>query len=95
MIRDNGPLSSLGHGVTSRDIPLNDGETEGPSPNSGAISKAINGHPFLRFVASNITAEVAATTASALVRKGGLRLAKTIDDAARLARQERYFQLLN
>jgi hypothetical protein len=93
MIRDNGPLSSLGHGVTSRDVPLNEGETEGPSPNSGAISKAINGHPFLRFVASNITAVVAATTASALVRKGGLRLAKTVDDSARLARQGRHLKL--
>jgi hypothetical protein len=90
MIRDNGPLSSLGHGVTSRDVPLNEGETEGPSPNSGAISKAINGHPFLRFVASNITAVVAATTASALVRK---RLAKTVDDSARLARQSRHLKL--
>ena len=92
MIRDNGPLSSLGHGVTSRDVPLNEGETEGPSPNSGAISKAINGHPFLRFVASNITAVVAATTASALVRKGGLRLARTLDDSARLARESRHLK---
>ena len=70
------------------------GETEGPSPNSGVVSKALNGHPFLRFVAANVTAVVAATAASSLVRKGGLRLAKTIDDAAKIARQERNTKFL-
>lgn len=56
MIRDRGPISSLGHGVTSRDVPLNEGESEGPSPNSGGIARALNNHPVMRFFASTITA---------------------------------------
>jgi len=60
MIRDRGPISSLGHGVTSRDVPVNEGESEGPSPNSGGIARALNGHPMLRFFASTATAVVTA-----------------------------------
>ncbi len=86
MIRDRGPLTNLGHGVTSRDVPVNEGESEGPSPNSGAIGRALNGHPVMRFVASNVAAVVGAGVAGALFRKGGLKLAKTIDDSARAAR---------
>jgi len=86
LIRDKGPLSSLGHGVTSRDIPLNEGETQGPSANSGAIAKRLNGHPFAKFIASNVTTVVATGVSAMLVKKGGLKLAKTIDDAARITR---------
>lgn len=86
MIRDKGPLSSLGHGVTSRDVPINEGESEGPSPNSGALGRALNGHPMMRFVAANTAAVLGAGIASSLFKKGGLKLAKTIDDSARVAR---------
>lgn len=86
MIRDRGPLTNLGHGVTSRDVPLNEGESEGPSPNSGAIARALNGHPVMRFVSSNVASVLGAGIASALFRKGGLKLAKTMDDSARAAR---------
>ena len=86
LIRDKGPLSSLGHGVTSRDIPLDEGETEGPSANSGAIAKRLNGHPFAKFIATNVTTVVATGVSAMLVKKGGLKLAKTIDDAARITR---------
>lgn len=86
MIRDRGPLTNLGHGVTSRDVPANEGESEGPSPNSGVVSRALNGHPVMRFVASNIATVIGAGVAGALFRKGGLKLAKTIDDSARAAR---------
>ena len=86
MIRDKGPLSSLGHGVTSRDVPLNEGETEAPSANSGAIAKRLNGHPFAKFIATNVTTVVATGVSAMLVKKGGLKLAKTIDDAARITR---------
>lgn len=64
MIRDRGPISSLGHGVTSRDVPLNEGESEGPSPNSGGIARALNDHPMMRFFAS---------TAASVVTAGVLR----------------------
>lgn len=64
MIRDRGPISSLGHGVTSRDVPVNEGESEGPSPNSGAIARALDGHPVMRFFAS---------TAASVVTAGVLR----------------------
>jgi len=64
MIRDRGPISSLGHGVTSRDVPLNEGESEGPSPNSGGVAKALNDHPMMRFFAS---------TAASVVTAGVLR----------------------
>lgn len=60
MIRDRGPISSLGHGVTSRDVPLNEGESEGPSPNSGNIARALNDHPVMRFFASTATAVITA-----------------------------------
>ena len=86
LIRDKGPLSSLGHGVTSRDIPLDEGETEGPSANSGAIAKRLNGHPFAKFIATNVTTVIATGVSAMLVKKGGLKLAKTIDDAARITR---------
>lgn len=73
MIRDKGPLSSLGHGVTSRDVPLSDGEQQGPSPGDSPVAKALNGHPFLRFVSHNIASIVAAGTATALFRKRWLK----------------------
>ena len=59
MIRNRGPISTLGYNLTSRDLPTDEGESEGPSPNSGAIAKALNGHPVMRFFASAATALVA------------------------------------
>jgi hypothetical protein len=66
MIRDRGPISSLGHGLTSRDVPVSEGESEGPSPNSGAIARALNDHPMMRFFAST----AASITVAAVLRKG-------------------------
>ncbi len=78
MIRDRGPISSLGHGVTSRDTPINEGESEGPSPNSGAIGRALNGHPVMRFFASTAAAVTSAAVLGGMMKGGGLKIAKSI-----------------
>lgn len=82
MIRDRGPISSLGHGVTSRDIPMNEGESQGPSPNSGSIARALNGHPLMRFFASTGTAVVASAVLSRVIKGEGLKVGKKIQEAA-------------
>ncbi len=82
MIRDRGPISSLGHGVTSRDAQINEGESEGPSPNSGAIARALNDHPMMRFFASTTSAVVVSAVLGRVVKGQGLKLGKRIQDAA-------------
>lgn len=74
MIRDRGPLHGLGYGVTSRDVPINEGETEGVSPNSGAITRALDGNPVTRFFAATATTVAVSLVLSANLKKGGLRL---------------------
>ncbi len=81
MIRDRGPLHNIGNGVTSRDIPLNEGETEGISPDSGAVARALNGHPVMRFFAHAGTTMLVAGVATAMLRKGGLKLTQKIQDS--------------
>ena len=70
MFRDKGPLHNIGHGVSSRDMPTREGETETPSPNSGYISKALDGHPVTKFLASSATAMLVTTVASRFTKKG-------------------------
>ena len=82
MIRDPGPITSLGNGVTSRDVPLNEGEQEGDSPNSGFISRALNGHPIMRFVASTAATMVVAGVLSKVTKEGGLKLVKFAEQKA-------------
>lgn len=82
MIRDPGPIHSLGSGVTTRDVPLNEGETSGVAPNSGYVSRAVNGHPIMRFFASTAAVMVGAAAASAITKKGGIKLAKFVQDKA-------------
>jgi hypothetical protein len=74
MIRDNGPINNIGFGVTSRDIGSGKNEEEGQSPNSGFISRALNGHPVLKMVTALVATGVAAELAGKFVRQGGLRL---------------------
>lgn len=80
MIRDPGPIHSIGHSVTSRDVPTTGEETEGISPNSGIISRAVSGNPIVSFLASSAATMATAFVASKLVKSGGLKLAKTIQD---------------
>jgi len=82
MIRDPGPIHSLGSGVTTRDVPLNEGETSGVAPNSGFVSRALNDHPIMRFFASTAAVMVGAAVASSVTKKGGLKLAKFAQDKA-------------
>jgi len=80
MIRDPGPVHNIGHSVTSRDVPTTGEETDGISPNSGIISRAVNGNPITKFFASSAATMVGAFAASKLTKAGGLRLAKRIQD---------------
>lgn len=82
MIRDPGPISNIGFGVTSRDIPVNEGETEGVSPDAGIIQRALDGHPIAKFFSSAAFTMVGAFVASKLTRQGGLKLAKSIQESA-------------
>lgn len=70
MFRDKGPMHNVGHGVSSRDMPTREGETETPSPNSGYIGKALDGHPVMRFLGSAATAMLVTTVASRFTKKG-------------------------
>lgn len=87
MVRDPGPLHNLGFSVTSRDIPLNEGETEGDAPNSGFVARALNDHPIMRFLATSAATMVGTVVASKVTKKGGMKLAKTIQDKADNAAQ--------
>ena len=80
MIRDPGPLHSLGNGVTSRDVPINEGEQEGDAPNSGFVSRALNNHPIMRFVASTAATMAVAGILSKFTKKGGLKLIKFAEE---------------
>ena len=84
MIRDRGPISSIGHGLTSRDLPIQEGESEGPSPNSGFVGKALNGHPVMRFFATTAASVVAMSVVGKMLKGQGLKLAKTIQSSAEL-----------
>ena len=89
MIRDPGPLQNLGYGVTSRDVPVNEGEVEGTAPNSGYINSALNGHPVMRFFATTASTVVATVVASKLTKSGGIKLGKFLqkqaDDGSQVA----------
>ena len=80
MIRDRGPVHNVGHGLTSRDLPFNEGETEGVSPNSGVVSKALDGHPVMRFFAHTGMSIAVAGVLTAGLKKGGLKLAEKMQD---------------
>lgn len=82
MIRDKGPLHGLGYGVTSRDVPINEGETEGVSPNSGAITRALDGHPVARFLAATAATVAVSAILNANLKKGGLKLAQKLQSSA-------------
>ena len=82
MLRDPGPIHNLGFSVTSRDVPTNEGEKEGVAPNSGYVTRALNGHPIMRFFAASAATMVGTMVASKVVRKGGLKLAKYLQDGA-------------
>jgi hypothetical protein len=82
MMRDPGPIHNIGFGVTSRDIPVNEGEQEGTAPNSGYISRALDGHPMMKFIAATATTLAVSSVLTGMTKKGGLKLAKFAQDRA-------------
>jgi hypothetical protein len=82
MFRDKGPIQNIGYGVSSRDMPSKEGETETPSPNSGYIAKALDQHPIMRFLGAAATTMVATTVASRVSRGAGLRLGQSLQSAS-------------
>jgi len=82
LIRDRGPLHNIGYGVTSRDLPFNEGETQGLSPDSGSISKALDNHPIARFLTHTAASLATAALLTTVMRKGGLRLAQKIQSSS-------------
>ena len=58
MFRDRGPIHNICYGVSSRELPSEEGETQAPSPGSGRIAKALDGHPMMKFLGSAATAMV-------------------------------------
>jgi len=81
LIRDRGPIHNLGYGVTSRDLPVNEGETEGLSPNSGQLAKALDGHPVMRFFAHTAATIAVAGIMSTMMKKSGLKLAQKLQNS--------------
>lgn len=81
MFRDRGPIHNIGHGVSSRDMPSREGETETPSPNSGYISRALDDNPIMKFFAATGTAMLATTVASRVSKGAGLKLGRALQRA--------------
>ena len=82
MIRDPGPIKNIGYSVTSRDIPTTQDEERGDAPNSTFVSRALNNHPVLRFLATSAATMGSMFVLSKITKEGGLRLAKTIQEQA-------------
>ena len=82
MFRDKGPIHNIGHGVSSRDAPTREGETETPSPNSGYIGRALDDHPVMRFLGSAASAMLVTTIASKFTKQGGLRLGQALQKSS-------------
>jgi len=82
LFRDKTPLVNLGYGISSRDIPETSDEQKNPNPNSGLIARALDDKPIVKYI-STMVATLAATAASTLLlSKGGIKLAKTIQQRA-------------
>ena len=77
MQRDRGPIHNIGFGVTSREFTTGDDTQDGPSPDSGYFSRALEGRPLVKMAAAMIATGVAATVSGKLVRSGGLKIRKS------------------
>lgn len=83
MQRDNQPIHNIGFGVTSRNIgDQKQDEDISSSPNSGFISKALDGNPFLKMATALVATGVAATVAGKFVRNQGLKLGLKLTQSA-------------
>jgi hypothetical protein len=77
MQRDRGPIHNIGFGVTSREFTTGDDTQNGPSPDSGYVSRALEGRPLVKMATAMIATGVAATVAGKFVRGGGLKIRKS------------------
>ena len=77
MQRDRGPIHNIGFGVTSREFSTGDDTQNGPSPDSGYVSRALEGRPLVMMATAMIATGVAATVAGKFVRGGGLKIRKS------------------
>lgn len=77
MQRDRGPIHNIGFGVTSREFSTGDDTQNGPSPDSGYVSRALEGRPLVKMASAMIATGVAATVAGKFVRGGGLKIRKS------------------
>ena len=77
MQRDKGPIHNIGFGVTSREFTPGDDTQNGPSPDSGYVSRALEGRPLVKMASALIATGVAATVAGKFVRGGGLKIRKS------------------
>lgn len=82
MFRDKTSLTNIGYGLTSRDIPMSSDEEKRSDPNSGAISRALDDKPIIKFVSTMAATLAASYATSKLFAKGGLKLSKTIQRSA-------------
>jgi hypothetical protein len=82
VFKDRGPIHSIGYGVSSRDLPSREGEEETPSPGSGRVARALDGHPVMRFLGSAATAMVVTMVASRVTKSGGLKLGRALEKAS-------------
>jgi hypothetical protein len=77
MQRDRGPIHNIGFGITSREFSTGDDTQNGPSPDSGYVSRALEGRPLVKMATAMIATGVAATVAGKFVRGGGLKIRKS------------------
>ena len=82
MFRDKTSLTNIGYGLTSRDIPASSSEEKRANPNSGAIARALDDKPIIKFVSTMAATLAASYATSKLFAKGGIKLAKTIQKTA-------------
>jgi len=75
--RDKGPIHNIGFGVTSREFTTGDDTQNGPSPDSGYVSRALEGRPLVKMASAMIATGVAATVAGKFLRGGGLKIRKS------------------
>ena len=58
------------------------GETQGPSPDSGTVSRALDNHPIARFITHTGASLLVAGILSTMTKKGGLKLAQKLQSSA-------------
>lgn len=66
--------------MQSRGLGADQGETEGPNPESGAVAKALHQHPVMKFLAISAATMAGMVIGGQLIRQGGVRLAVKLQD---------------